>query len=152
MVVLGRPKGPRDSYKHWEEGDLAPQVVFEIVSRNDSFKKMLSKFYFYQQYGIEEYYLYDELRENELSGWIRKGDLLQPLEEMQGWVSPRLGIHFGVGAQGLLLLHPDGQPFESFVETPARQEALAKENQDLIRERDLLAEKLRQLGFDPAAL
>ncbi len=28
MVVFGRPKGRRPSYKQWEEGGIAPQVVF----------------------------------------------------------------------------------------------------------------------------
>src|SRR2546428_3824589 len=32
MVVFGRPKGDRGSYKQWEEGGLAPQVVFEVLS------------------------------------------------------------------------------------------------------------------------
>ena len=32
MVVFGRPKGYRGSYKQWEEGGIAPQVVFEILS------------------------------------------------------------------------------------------------------------------------
>ncbi len=32
MVVFGRPKGDRGSYKQWEEDNIAPQVVFEILS------------------------------------------------------------------------------------------------------------------------
>ena len=32
MVVFGRPKGYRGSYRQWEEGGIAPQVVFEILS------------------------------------------------------------------------------------------------------------------------
>ena len=32
MVVLGRPKGDRGSYQQWEEENIAPQVVFEILS------------------------------------------------------------------------------------------------------------------------
>src|SRR5260370_41042771 len=28
FVAFGRPKGDRGSYKQWEEGDVAPQVVF----------------------------------------------------------------------------------------------------------------------------
>ncbi|MFO8039648.1 MAG: Uma2 family endonuclease, partial [Sodalinema sp.] len=32
MVVLGRPDGDRGSYKQWEEDNIAPQVVFEILS------------------------------------------------------------------------------------------------------------------------
>jgi Uma2 family endonuclease len=31
MVVFGRPKGDRGSYKPWEEDNIPPQVVFEIL-------------------------------------------------------------------------------------------------------------------------
>ncbi len=31
MVVFGRPKGDRPSYKQWEEDGVAPQVVFEVL-------------------------------------------------------------------------------------------------------------------------
>ena len=33
MVVLGRPKGRRGSYKQWEEDGIAPHVVFEVLSQ-----------------------------------------------------------------------------------------------------------------------
>src|SRR5947209_8564135 len=29
LVAFGRPKGHRGSYRQWEEGGVAPQVVFE---------------------------------------------------------------------------------------------------------------------------
>src|SRR5947209_8004265 len=32
LVVFGRPKGRRGSYRQWEENHLAPHVVFEILS------------------------------------------------------------------------------------------------------------------------
>jgi len=32
MVVFGRPKGYRGSYKQWQEAGIAPQVVFEVLS------------------------------------------------------------------------------------------------------------------------
>src|SRR4030095_3541808 len=32
MVAFGRPKGDRGSYLQWQEGGIAPQVVFEIRS------------------------------------------------------------------------------------------------------------------------
>ncbi len=34
LVVFGRPPGYRGSYKQWEEGGIAPQVVFEVLSPN----------------------------------------------------------------------------------------------------------------------
>jgi len=32
MVVFGRPKGERGSYRQWQENNIAPQVIFEILS------------------------------------------------------------------------------------------------------------------------
>jgi Uma2 family endonuclease len=43
MVVLGRPNGERSSYKQWEEENIAPQVVFEILSPSNSAREMLTK-------------------------------------------------------------------------------------------------------------
>jgi Uma2 family endonuclease len=43
MVVLGRPDRDRGSYKQWEEGNIAPQVVFEILSPSNSAREMLAK-------------------------------------------------------------------------------------------------------------
>src|SRR6266704_2906377 len=40
LVAFGRPKGYRGSYKQWEEGDIAPQVVFEVLSPGNRNKEM----------------------------------------------------------------------------------------------------------------
>jgi Uma2 family endonuclease len=40
MVVFGRPKGERRSYRQWQEGNIAPQVVFEILSSGNTLKEM----------------------------------------------------------------------------------------------------------------
>ena len=94
LVVFGRPKGHRGSYRQWEEGNIAPQVVFEIRSPGNRFGEMLDKFRFYERYGVEEYYLYDP-DFNELEGWIRNKERLQVIDVTNGWTSPRLGIRFG---------------------------------------------------------
>ena len=47
MVVLGRPQGDRGSYKQWQEENIAPQVVFEILSPSNSAREMLNKQAFY---------------------------------------------------------------------------------------------------------
>jgi Uncharacterized protein conserved in cyanobacteria len=91
MVVFGRPKADRGSYLQWKENNIAPQVVFEILSPSNTTKEMTNKLLFYQRYGVEEYYIYnpDTL---ELTGLLRSGDDLEIIEEMNGWVSPRLGV------------------------------------------------------------
>ena len=70
MVVFGRPKGDRGSYKQWEENNLPPQVVFEILSPGNRTGNMANKLLFYQRYGVEEYYIYDP-DAVELTGMIR---------------------------------------------------------------------------------
>src|SRR5262245_5694384 len=59
LVAFGRPKGYRGSYKQWEEGGIAPQVVFEVLSPNNTVLEMADKLAFYDEHGVEEYFLYD---------------------------------------------------------------------------------------------
>ncbi|MGF1576789.1 MAG: Uma2 family endonuclease [Cyanophyceae cyanobacterium] len=144
LVVSGRPKGDRGSYRQWEEDGIPPQVVFEILSPGNSFRKMLEKLRFYERYGVQEYYLYDP-DVGTLEGFLRQQDELIPIPEMEGWNSPRLGIRFGLVGLDLDLRDPEGKPFVSF------GEALAQAEHERQRA-DLLAEKLRQLGVDPDTL
>ena len=59
MVVFGRPPGRRGSYKQWEEANTAPQVVFEIYAPGNRPTDLLDKFFFYDRFGVEEYYFFD---------------------------------------------------------------------------------------------
>lgn len=115
MVVFGRPKGDRGSYQQWRENNIAPQVVFEVLSPGNTPREMDRKLLFYHTYGVEEYYLYDP-DGNQLKGWYRSEEgLLDRIESISGWVSPRLGIRFEL-AEELQLYRPDGTPFFSFTE------------------------------------
>ncbi len=115
MVVFGRPKGPRGAYAQALEGNIAPQVVFEILSPGNRKTEMKLKFEFYQRFGVEEYYVYDTHR-GTLEGWLRQAGQLQPINPMQGWVSPRLQIRFGLSGKNLELYTPSGELFVSYVE------------------------------------
>lgn len=152
MVVVGRPKGHRGSYKQWEEDNTAPQVVFEILSPGNRPSEMGRKFDFYQQFGVEEYYLYDPLT-FDLSGWVCGRDgRLHVAEWESEWVSPRLGVRFVVPEAGeLQLYHPDGRRFLSFAALSLRRDD-AEQRADAERRRaDRLAARLRALGIDPDA-
>ncbi len=143
MVVFGRPKGDRGSYQQWNEGNIAPQVVFEILSPCNTKREMERKLLFYHSYGVEEYYLYDPDR-NRLKGWCRSEDgLLEGIEWMEGWVSPRLEIRFEMGDE-LQLYRPDGTPFVSFAEINQRAETAEQRaetaEQQLEQERQRAAE------------
>jgi Uma2 family endonuclease len=162
MVAFGRPKGRRGAYRQWEEGDIAPQVVFEVLSPANSRMEMANKLRFYDQYGVEEYYIYDPKRHH-LEIYQRQQERLKRVLHLNGWISPRLGIRFGLTPDAFQIYHPDGQPFLSSVELArlkkaaearAEQEAARaeREAQRAAEERlraERFAERLRALGFDP---
>jgi len=146
MVAFGRPKGDRGSYKQWEENNIPPQIVFEILSPGNRLKEMTKKLLFYQQYGVEEYYIYDP-DEVELTGLIRSGDRLAEIEAINGWVSPRLGIKFELTSDTLEIFRPDGQRFLTSVELDRLRE---QERQRAEEERQR-AEEERQRAEDAIA-
>ena len=115
LVAFGRPKGHRGSYKQWEEGGVAPQVVFEVLSPGNTRREMANKLAFYDRYGVEEYYLYDP-DTGRLQGWWRQGERLVEIPWMRGWTSPRLGVQFDLDGIDLCLTRPDGRRFTSYVE------------------------------------
>jgi Uma2 family endonuclease len=174
MVVFGVPKGDRGSYRQWSEGDIAPQVVFEIWSPGNRLGEMAKKQVFYDTYGVEEYYIYDPDR-NDLGIFTRSPEGgLQPVDPgTEDWVSPRLGVRFQMDEETLTLLGPDGQPFSTLTEERQRaqqerqraeqeqrradqeQQRADQEQQRAEQERDRadrLAARLREMGIDPDAL
>ncbi len=155
MVIFGRPKGKRGSYRQWQEAQTPPQVVFEILSPSNitrkGVKEMGVKFEFYQNYGVEEYYIYDP-ETYELQGWLRQGQKLEPIPDLQGWVSPRLGIRFaGLGGQELEIYYPDGRKFVSSIELAAlaedeRQRAeVERQRAEVEREQRELVQQLAEI-------
>lgn len=158
LVVFGRPKGDRRSYLQWQEDNIAPQVVFEILSPGNRAAEMISKFRFYERYGVEEYYVYDP-DSGELSGWRHEGQELVDIPVMRGWVSPRLGVRFELNGVELELYDPTGRRFATYLELAAEAE---RAQQEAERERELrlrtqeqmarLAERLRALGVEPDSI
>ncbi|MEG3438643.1 Uma2 family endonuclease [Pannus brasiliensis CCIBt3594] len=148
FVAIGRSKGYRGSYRQWQEDNIAPQVVFEILSPGNRSKDMIRKLKFYEHYGVEEYYLYDP-ENNDLTVLQRQDGELRVIEDRDDWTSPRLGIRFVVTPETLEVYYPDGRRFLTTVEL-ARQAEREKERAEREKERaDRLAERLRSLGIDP---
>jgi Uma2 family endonuclease len=164
MVVLGRPKRERGSYKQWEEDGIAPQVVFEVLSPGNRLDEMLRKFRFYEKHGVEEYYIYDP-DDGELLGWRRGDGGLEEITEMNGHVSQLLEIRFepGEGPNNLRIIGPDGQRFlthqELMEQAEAERQRAETERQRAETERqraeaerrraERLAARLRELGIEP---
>ncbi len=116
MVVFGRPRRmDLGSYKQFEEDDIAPQVVFEVISPNNTAREMEQKLDFYDEHGVEEYYVYDP-QKGTLEGYQRDGEHLRAILEMNGWVSPRLGVRFELRADELILYESSGEMFRSLPE------------------------------------
>ena len=113
MVAFGTSKGDRGSYKQWEENNIAPQVVFEILSPGNTNREMAQKLIFYDRYGVEEYYIYDP-DDNTLEGWLRGDHSLEVIDEINHWQSPRLGITFNLLPEELQINRPDGSQFLSY--------------------------------------
>ncbi|NJR68588.1 MAG: Uma2 family endonuclease [Synechococcales cyanobacterium CRU_2_2] len=158
MVVFGRPKGDRGSYRQWQEDNIPPQVVFEILSPGNRAREMTRKALFYQNYGVEEYYLYDP-DNNELSGWwwkapndaandaashdpshdpsaIARTGSAAEIPDLKGWVSPRLGIRFEPTDTGLMIYTPEGMPFLTPVELAQQRDQAQQQRDEAQQQRD----------------
>lgn len=122
LVAFGRPKGDRGSYKQWEEDNIPPQVVFEILSPGNRLAEMVRKFKFYERYGVQEYYVYDP-DDLELTGWLGVNGELEGIEDPNDFVSPLLQIRFLSTPEGLELYRPDGQKFFTFLELQQQVES-----------------------------
>ncbi len=148
MVVIGRPKGHRRSYQQWQEGDLPPQVVFEVLSPGNRPGEMSDKRKFYERHGVEEYYVYNP-DEVEMEGFRRSDGLLAPIADLNGWTSPRLGIRFELDGPELVIRDPDGRPFRTFQENRRELDRARHERDQIAADRDRLAARLRAAGIDP---
>ncbi len=121
MVIFGRPKGDRGSYKQWEEGNVPVTVAFEILSPDNKPFEMADKHLFYEEHGVEEYYVYDQ-DHNHLAIYIRRGEVLRRVGKADGFVSPRLGIRFDLSGPEMIVYRPDGRRFLTFEELEGERE------------------------------
>ena len=164
LVIFGRPKGYRGSYKQWEEDNVPVTVAFEVLSPGNTVTEMADKFAFYEEHGVEEYYLFDP-DHNRFHIFMRRGEVFLRVRQVNGFVSPRLGCRFDLSSGELQVFGPDGRSFLSFVELSAQrdQERQAREQaerqtaeatraaEDASRKAERLAAQLRALGAEPEA-
>jgi Uma2 family endonuclease len=168
MVVIERPKGPRSSWKQWEEEGKGPQFVVEVASKSNTEEEFREKLEFYDRYAVQEYLVYDYTR-NRLSIWARQhpGAPLKLQGSGEPWTSPLLGMTFWLSTDGALGIRlPNGRLARTREEVlrelqleqnraEAERQRAEAERQRAEAERQRakrLAEKLRELGIDPDAL
>jgi len=86
---------------------------------------------FYANHGVQEYYIYDP-DGGGLYGFVRdESGHLRRVAEMQGWVSPLLGVRFELEGGELVVVRPDGARFVGYEELAA-----ALEQERLLREQE----------------
>jgi Uma2 family endonuclease len=143
FVVFGRPKGDRSSYKQWEEGNIPLTVVFEVLSPSKSVPEMIEKHAFYDEHGVEEYYIYDP-EKNNLFGYVRGVETLVGIRKVNGFVSPRLGIRSDLSGSEMVVYRPDGRPFLTFEELEADRERERDRADKAERRANRMAELIRK--------
>jgi hypothetical protein len=126
-----------------EEDNVAPQVVFEIISPSNSATEISQKQAFYDRYGVLEIFFYDP-DDFEFWGLTRQQPNERPLLLTRlnlPWTSPTLGIKFDMFEDGLALFYPDGERFKD-------PEELFQERNQTQRKLDRAIARLRELGID----
>ena len=98
------------------EDNVPLTVVFEILSPGNTVMEMDDKLAFYEEYGVEEYYVYDP-DSNRLKVFLHRGEVLRRVRRLDGFVSPRLKIRFDLSGPELVIYHPDGEKFLTFKES-----------------------------------
>jgi Uma2 family endonuclease len=148
LLAFGRPKGHRGSYRQWLEDDVTPQVVFEVVSPSNGYAEMIDKQFFYEEYGVEEYYVYDPDKKYFVAH-LRRGEMLRPVHVTKEFVSPRMKVRFDISSGELAVYYPDGRRFltmEQLEAARAEAEKLATEASKRADDAARRARRLAELG------
>jgi Uma2 family endonuclease len=133
-LAFGRPKGRRGSYKTWEEDGIPITVAFEVLSPQNTVSEMARKLLFYEEHGVEEYYVYDPdtvhltiyTRDPTGAAFVARNP--------DTFVSPRMGIRFDTQTgPELLVLYPDGRPFRPFAEVAAERDEAQQRAEEALR-------------------
>ena len=108
---------------------------------------MAKKLEFYERYGVEEYYLY-EPDVVDLTGWQRRNSRLEVIDQMVGWVSPRLGVRFELTEEELQIYRPDGDRFLTFLELDQQREQERQRAEQAEAQLEALRALLQERGIN----
>lgn len=146
-VVMGVPKGPRRTYRLWDEG-RPPSVVFEITSRSTRREDTVTKKARCAALGVDEYFLFDPeaaYLKPPLQGFVLQGNHYQaiPMDSDAGLFSAALALRFK--AEGATLAVFDSLsgerlmgPAEAMVERDDALRRASEAEAELARLRDRL--------------
>jgi Uma2 family endonuclease len=144
-VVFGRPKGDRGSYIQHLEGGVPLTVVFEILSPGNTRQEMGEKLAFYDEYGVEEYYVYDP-DDDKLTVYLRGQATLRKIPTKKSHVSPRLDIRFDLAGEEMAIHFPDGGRFLTFEQLEAARRTAERRADDEKRRADQLLLRVARLS------
>lgn len=169
FVVLDTVRKPRSSWVVWNENNKYPNVIIEVLSKKTAktdrgFKKKL----YQDTFRTPDYFWFDPIT-LEFKGFTLVKNVYEPLQpNAQGLLwSQQLELYLGVYQKQLRYYTPDGQLMPTPEESEKRQKQRAeqeKQRADLEaqradleaqraeqekREKERLAEILRELGIDP---
>lgn len=148
FVVLGTQRRPRRSWVVWQENNLYPNIIIELLSESTAkVDRGLKKQIYQDTFRTPEYFWFDP-DSLEFAGFCLINGTYQPIElNAQGWMwSQQLELFLGIHEQKLRFFTAVG----SLVPTPtevAQQQIQFAEQQ--IQRAEILAAKLRELGIDP---
>ena len=128
LVTFGMPRGPRRTYKIWEEGKT-PDFVMEFSSESTYTNDLSGKRELYAALDIQDYFLYDAeglYLPSPLMGFqLVDGSYVDvPVGVDGGLRSPALGLAFHVGDEGLDIYNPVTR---EWLQTPAESATLRAE-------------------------
>ncbi|HEX3449982.1 MAG TPA: hypothetical protein VHS97_17135 [Isosphaeraceae bacterium] len=92
-------------------------------------------------------YIYDP-DDIDLTGFQRLNDQLHEISEINGWISPLLGIRFKVTGNNLEIYGPDGRPFLTYQEIADERDRAEKERDQAALERDRAALERDQMALE----
>ncbi|GAB4192645.1 MAG: Uma2 family endonuclease [Coleofasciculaceae cyanobacterium] len=172
FVVLGTQRKPRKSWVVWQEDGKYPNVIVEVLSpKTAKTDRGLKKQLYQDTFRTPDYFWFDP-HTLEFQGFhLVDGRYQELVPNEQGWLwSEQLGLWLGVEASMLRWFTQQGQLIptpEEAVEQERQlkeqerqlkeQERQLKEQERQLKEQEQqraerLAEKLRELGIDPADL
>ena len=159
MVVFGVEKGPRRSFRSWNEGGAVPAVCFEMASARTWRANLGPIRDDYEAAGVREYFVYDPTQEYlqaPLMGFRRRGSRFHRIrpDAVGGMVSRELGLCLVPHGLILRLVRPQtGEVIptreEQIMAERARASAASAQSEALAAEVARLKAQLKAAGKSP---